>query len=136
VFLIPFFIPVIAHHNPSQIVHTNPIWGAYNSVNLNLSSGFEKFSSEFVKFTLSQWPQIGPQIGFVCTMLLGLWWAITGIKNEIKSTIRSSYSFLGSALMKILKKVVGHLIFGHPIWSRDGSKMTFFNFRHTLSCKI
>ena len=37
VFLNSFLIPAIAHHNPSQIVHTNPIWGPiwgpYENVN-------------------------------------------------------------------------------------------------------
>ena len=65
-----------------------------------------------------------------------MWQAIAGIKNEFKSTIRSSYSFLGSALMKILKKALGHLIFWDSIWIRNDSKMRFFSFRHALSCKI
>ena len=42
---------------------------------------------------------------------LGMFRAIAGINNEVKSIIRSFYSFMGNALTKILKKVLGHPIF-------------------------
>ena len=61
--------------------------------------------------------------------------AIAGIKNEVKSIIRSCYSFMWSALTKILKKVVGHSIFGGPIWIRNDSKTEFLSYRQAWIAK-
>ena len=55
--------------------------------------------------------------------------AITGIKNEVKSTIRSFCTFVGSAQTKISKKVLGHPIFWGPIWIENDSKTVFFSHR-------
>ena len=61
--------------------------------------------------------------------------AIAGIKNEVKSIIRSCYSFMWSALTKILKKVLGHSIFGGPIWIRNDSKTEFLSYRQAWIAK-
>ena len=40
-----FLIPAIARHNPSQIVHTNPIWGPCDNVNFQTRLKNFKFSN-------------------------------------------------------------------------------------------
>ena len=84
---------------------------------------------------LAQVPQIGPQIGCAYFKSFGMFRAIAGIKNEVKSIIRSCYSFMWSALTKILKKVVGHSIFGGPIWIRNDSKTEFLTYRQAWVAK-
>ena len=83
----------------------------------------------FSKIEAYTGPQIGPQKACAYVMSSGMSRAIAGIKNEVKSTIRRFYSFMGSAQMKILKKVLGHPIFLGPIWIQNDSKTVFFSHR-------
>ena len=78
---------------------------------------------------LAQVPQIGPQIGCAYFKSFGMFRAIAEIKNGVKIIIRSCYSCMWSALTKILKKVVGHSIFGGPIWIQNDSKTMFLSYR-------
>ena len=107
-----------------------PIWGPGTGMVLR-KPNYAKMSDFFIcfqrfwKLKLTQ----GPQIACAHFMSSGMFRAIAGIKNEVKSTIRSFYSYMGSALVKILKKVLGHPIFWGPIWIQNDSKTGFFSHR-------
>ena len=117
-----------------EAYHLGPLFGALGlgwcsgSKNMLKWLNFRLFS-EILKIEAYTGSQIGPQKARSYFIPSGIFRAITGIKNEVKSTIRSFYSFVGSAQTKILKKVLGHPIFWASIWIENDSKTVFFSHR-------